>query len=473
MAHLKLLLFTGFNFIITLAVCQQHSLSLNDTSYFIPYDNDFNLILAASKGHQNNVEFLISRGADVNAMTFEGVTPLMYASDNGDIDIVILLVENGADVNVQPLSGLTALIGASKSNHFHVAEYLASHGANANFKDTYGVTAVHYAAAYNFYELADMLIFYGSDPDMPDKKGNTPLITASFNNCYEAADILLQNEVHIDASDKNGFTALMAAIQNNNQEIIKLLLSGGADINHISAAGITPLVLAVKYQDQYLTRRLFEMGVKAEEQKGKSIDILDIAQENMDEDMMEILRANGIEPLIRPNFNRITFGPSADMNFSDFMNGFNLGILDAKYNAGLFTGFFFRPLANRVLYEISEDTSFQYWERRYFFYAGIEKRFALFNKTRTLHSGPVIGVKEILSYGSYRGSISKPETRLITVPEAGWYYLKRSFLFQIKYEYMNFKTPKIKPGRINFSVYYTLPMKKKSLMEKNISWLNN
>ena len=473
MTQLKLILLAGFTLLFTSANCQPYFSTVNDTSYFVPYDNNFNLILAASKGDLKNAELLISRGADVNSTTHDGVTALMYAADNGDMDMVTLLTQNGADVNLQPSNGLSALIGASKSNHFDVVEYLLNHGADADLKDPYGVTAFHYAAAYNFYKLMDMLIFYKSNINISDLKGNTPLITAAYNNCYEAADILLQNAVDIDAEDNIGFTALMAAIQNNNEDIINLLIESGADINHVNSAGLNPLVLAVKYQHHTLVRRLFEMGVEVNQEKGNRIDMLDLAQSNMDGEMTEILQENEIEPILRPNFTSISFGPAADLNLTDLMSGFSLGIMDRKYNSGFYTGFFFRPLANRVLFELSEDTAYQYWEKRYFFYAGIEKRFPLINKGRASHSGPMIGVKEILSYGSYRGSSLKPKTRLITVPEAGWYYLKKSFLFQIKYEYMNFRTPEINPGRLNFSVYYTVPMKKKSLMEKKISWLNN
>ncbi|MBT4623031.1 MAG: ankyrin repeat domain-containing protein, partial [Verrucomicrobia bacterium] len=52
---------------------------------------------AKSKGV---AELLISEGADVNALTLEGSTPLHFAAWNGRKEIAELLIGNGADVNV-------------------------------------------------------------------------------------------------------------------------------------------------------------------------------------------------------------------------------------------------------------------------------------------------------------------------------------------------------------------------------------
>jgi ankyrin repeat protein len=100
----------------------QDSPLARDTSYYLLSDNDFNLILAAERGHYENVKSLLIRGQNVNTTTSEGVTPLMYAADRGDIEIVKLLLEYKADVDIQPYNGLTALMSAAINNHLKVAE---------------------------------------------------------------------------------------------------------------------------------------------------------------------------------------------------------------------------------------------------------------------------------------------------------------------------------------------------------------
>jgi ankyrin repeat protein len=55
------------------------------------------LILAAAKGHQEMVELLLDRGAQVNAADYTGWTPLHAAIYGGHAEVVQLLLDRGAD----------------------------------------------------------------------------------------------------------------------------------------------------------------------------------------------------------------------------------------------------------------------------------------------------------------------------------------------------------------------------------------
>lgn len=56
-------------------------------------------MIAANKGKMREVEFLVSHGTDVNAMTNGGCTALMFAAEKGHHDIVDFLLVNSADAN--------------------------------------------------------------------------------------------------------------------------------------------------------------------------------------------------------------------------------------------------------------------------------------------------------------------------------------------------------------------------------------
>ncbi|MBE0655745.1 MAG: ankyrin repeat domain-containing protein, partial [Bacteroidales bacterium] len=127
----------------------QNQIQFNDTSYFIPSDKDFNLLMSASKGHFDNVRSLILQGADINAVTIDNISPLMYATENGDFLMVEFLLKSGANPNLRPFNGVTALISASRLNYLEISELLINNGADINAADQEGVTALHYAAAYN------------------------------------------------------------------------------------------------------------------------------------------------------------------------------------------------------------------------------------------------------------------------------------------------------------------------------------
>jgi|ERR1017187_5752752 hypothetical protein len=86
------------------------------------------------------VEFLISKGANVNLPTSDGDTPLFMALILKDFDIVRILVEHGADVNApEPVQGNTPLHCALTESLGDIAQYLLAHGANPDVRNKAGI----------------------------------------------------------------------------------------------------------------------------------------------------------------------------------------------------------------------------------------------------------------------------------------------------------------------------------------------
>jgi hypothetical protein len=87
---------------------------------------------AASNGHKEIAERLLSKGADVDAMDDDGWTPLHYAASNGHKEIAELLLSKGADVDVKVVSGghkgKTPLDAANETNHPEIIDLLRKHG---------------------------------------------------------------------------------------------------------------------------------------------------------------------------------------------------------------------------------------------------------------------------------------------------------------------------------------------------------
>ena len=449
----------------------QPELPYNDTTYFIPFDNNFNLINSASKGHQNNVHNLLKRGADINAVTIDNISALMYACENGNFSMVRLLLDKGADPNIRPYNGITALINAARMNYMEIAEILINYGADINAVDEEGVTSLHYAAAYNYPDLVKLLFYYNADPEKPDKKGNIPIVTAAWNNSLEALFILIENGVSINSQDKLGFTPLMAAIQQNNTKIVERLLQEGADVNLVNQGGMSALAFAVSNSDYDLTDQLIKRGANVNHNISNSYNILELAKDKGDEDIVDLLLASKARSSIIPHYEKLSLGTGLNFNSDDLATILNFSVIETKYQTDLTGSFSFRPTATRVLTRIENDTLFQFWERRYFISAGILKRISLIHTKNGLQSGPYASMNGLVTFGGYRGSTSHPHTALKFSPQTGWYLTNGRFSVYTGYQYLNIDTSSISPHRINISFAYNINLVRKKMMKKNIEWL--
>lgn len=85
-----------------------------------------------SSGTTVTVKYLISLGADINAIDIQGYTPLRNACVNNLIGIVKVLIQSGAHVNVKNDKGLTPLFSACIFGHVAIARMLIRAGADIN-----------------------------------------------------------------------------------------------------------------------------------------------------------------------------------------------------------------------------------------------------------------------------------------------------------------------------------------------------
>jgi ankyrin repeat protein len=205
------------------------------------------LVTALAQGNANIAEFLITRGADVNAKNKAGNTPLMMA----------------------------AFI-----NHTAIAEKLIGLGAEVNAKTKYGETPMHYAAEKNSAAVAEVLIKSGSEVNIQVKDGKTLLHCAAENNSAAVAELLIQSGAEVDAKNQNGYTPLHSAAEKNSTAVAKLLINNGANINACSVrimckrnesfSATTPLAVAVANGAVHVFELLIQSGadvnVKVREQ---------------------------------------------------------------------------------------------------------------------------------------------------------------------------------------------------------------
>jgi ankyrin repeat protein len=213
-----------------------------------------------SKGQKRMVEFLLSKGADVNKGGERMWGFLHEAIHYGHIDIVKLLLEHGADVNQ---GGYTPLAVAAWYQPVFV-ELLLDNGADVNaISPAWGLTPLHWAARGNNRRIFDLLVSRGANVNArTDKKETVLHLLIQWGRKPDQVGFVLDRGVDINAADACGWTALHRAVLYNRPEIVELLIAEGADVNLKDGDGRTALFLSKERGYTEIVKLLREHGAK-------------------------------------------------------------------------------------------------------------------------------------------------------------------------------------------------------------------
>lgn len=103
------------------------------------------LHIVTARRDQVWMQFVISKGANVNARNAKGETPLEIAAELGFVEGVDLLINAGARVDETNNTGSTPLIDAVSRRDLQVVRSLLKAGANPDRPDNSGRSARDYA----------------------------------------------------------------------------------------------------------------------------------------------------------------------------------------------------------------------------------------------------------------------------------------------------------------------------------------
>jgi len=187
------------------------------------------------------VELLLAGGADVNAVSEAGYTPVLFASMAGGApgSLELLLAAGGTlECDVEDLSG--PLFGAVSVGDGRALDALLA--AGAAFAEDDLALALCYAATSGDVVLVRRLLELGADPDALALLDHTALMSAVIGGHLELVDALLGAGAALEVADPSGLTALAwaARVDPGHARILERLLAAGADPRTRSRSGNTP-----------------------------------------------------------------------------------------------------------------------------------------------------------------------------------------------------------------------------------------
>jgi ankyrin repeat protein len=188
------------------------------------------------------IEAFLKAGNDINAIDkdFNNYTMLHRAVLLDLPEIVEFLISNGCDVNALSEANENAIFLA-KSNE--VFDILLKAGSNLKFETSDQTDLLYSMAVEGLLESVKFLVeVKGFDINHRARKGDNALNAAVFNNNYEVAKYLLDK----GAQQVMGWLVypIHDAVDNGNLEMVRLLVDYGANVNSQTSNGQTPLAIA-------------------------------------------------------------------------------------------------------------------------------------------------------------------------------------------------------------------------------------
>lgn len=172
------------------------------------------LIKAAKQGDLATLTRLLEeKGVNVNASDMYHRTALMWAADNGKLDCLDYLIAKGANLEATQGDGCTAFMlaagcsGGNKHGKLDCLDHLIAKGANVNATWGYGWTALMGAAQNGKLDLLEHLIAKGADVNAQCNDKATALHGAAFSGHAPCVESLLKAGADASLKEDRGYTA--------------------------------------------------------------------------------------------------------------------------------------------------------------------------------------------------------------------------------------------------------------------------
>jgi len=259
------------------------------------------LMIGCMSGQLNVVEFALAKGADVNAVSSQGNSPLHNASrgffspmelrtTENHIAIASVLIKNGANLLAKNEKGQTPQKRAQENDLPEVAALLAGDASAIETPDA----SQQLIAALADDDTARIAAALESDPELANAKlsgsmrGRTPLFLA---RSAEIAKQLVEAGATPSGHDDDGILLLGAC----DPIVLQSLVDGGGQVNETGPNGWTPLHWASLNGSIELVLALMDLGADPNLQTDASETVLAAAVRGGHTAIVDKLLAKGTD----------------------------------------------------------------------------------------------------------------------------------------------------------------------------------
>lgn len=315
-------------------------------------------LIAGCSGDAPEPQTQFDPNAVVDLTDESGGISLLAAVRGGRVETVREALASGADANAESPDGTTPLIEAAGARRGEIVELLLESGAAVDPVNRYGMTALHLAARSADARAVTALLSAGADPAIALPEGETVLMAAAKSGNPDVVAALLDAEAttgggaygggaivlnEVDPNAKEnwfGQTALMLAAAGNHTQAMQLLIDAGADPDAESARIDAPEIEPDRRQGGFVYAqipegRLTALHFAAREGHVEAVQTLIDAGANLDAQdnydttpvVMAVLNGHlgvaatlldaGADPNVQDRYGRTALFTATDLNTMD------------------------------------------------------------------------------------------------------------------------------------------------------------
>lgn len=255
-------------------------------------------LLACEGSHLEAADLLLSRGANINAVSQQGWTTLMLACKKDDAKLVSFLLSRGADVNHLSPDRWTALTEATSKGSTGIMRMLLGAGADTEVRAQSDWTPLMYAAYRGDIEAVDLLLDSGASFEEVSARDATPMLLAAASGNPTVVLRLLNAGCRPDS--------LWSIAQAEVRETTEMIGEGSAGavppsltapkttqerIERVYKVGWTPLMVAAQIGSLEIVVTLLDAGANPYSKSPMFKTAFEIARENGRLDVAEYLES--------------------------------------------------------------------------------------------------------------------------------------------------------------------------------------
>lgn len=243
------------------------------------------IVDAVKKERLQYVNFMMEKGADINARDAEGHNLMVLCAQQSVHELVAPLLQRGLSLDSRDKNGKTItqivhenLLKRVSPAREKMFSAIFDNGANPNSLSASGRSLLMEQAESGRYNQVKVLLEKGADINFRDKTGNTVLHTTAQRNQLGVMKLLSEKFPDINLPGDSGNTAAHFAARGGATGILKLVKDRGANLELKNNAGDTPLSIAIGRQDPTTTRAILALGASLSDEGRETPLVLEVAK---------------------------------------------------------------------------------------------------------------------------------------------------------------------------------------------------